>query len=290
MNVETIVRRELDGSLITDNARLFTALMQDSGLEQRATLTLLTSATLILLTMVPIKPTSVQMLGFTLESGHWIVLGASLSASVIYYARQLRLSWQIEERRQRYVIDPLRIKLGEQISARMADVSAKLSASTNTVLAAAVDGIGKADAMELDLREARASYESADKLVQDHQRTLRKEYEAQRVEPEVYLQRDADLDKQRATLRAELSAREAEIKGMSTSAQSFDLEESAALNAELAVLKAWADDTLASAEISKSQKLLSSRLPFGCAIGANVVFFAVAVPDLFRLLSTWLSA
>ncbi|AMD00034.1 hypothetical protein [Halomonas chromatireducens] len=82
----------------------YEALRPVSELDARATLTLITSLALIGLSLASQKPDSVQVLGFNLQTEHWLLLAFPLAAVVFYATTQLMIAWLIEKHYKRYML------------------------------------------------------------------------------------------------------------------------------------------------------------------------------------------
>lgn len=87
-------------------ANIYELFGPSAELSSRATASLLASLTLIGLSLSDRKPNSVQVLGFDIQSDHWLYLAIPLALVVVYLATQLVLAWALEARRYRYVIKP----------------------------------------------------------------------------------------------------------------------------------------------------------------------------------------
>jgi membrane protein YdbS with pleckstrin-like domain len=77
-------------------AKAFEEIRPIAELDSRSTLTLLTSLVLIGLSLASRKPDSVEVLGFTLQADHWLILAAPLALVVMYAMMQLTIVWNVE--------------------------------------------------------------------------------------------------------------------------------------------------------------------------------------------------
>jgi len=134
-----VVRDDIDGTLIARTAKLYEAMALQADLSPRSTFSLLASFTLIGLCLASAKPQTVQVLGFTIQADHWLWLAMPLALVVGYAAVQLLLVWMVERRRFKYVVLPLHVMIGEEVSRRLAELQKQIAGMASEAMAQAVE-------------------------------------------------------------------------------------------------------------------------------------------------------
>lgn len=115
----------IDRDLLSHAAKVYESMAPQADLSSKSTFSLLSSFALIGLSLASAKPQSVQVLGFTIQADHWLALALPLAMVVAYAGLQLVLSWLVEIRRYRYVVAPMQVDLGRELSFKLrADTNA----------------------------------------------------------------------------------------------------------------------------------------------------------------------
>lgn len=108
-------------------AEIYRDLPPNTDLSSKSTFSLLASLALIGLSLASAKPQSVEVLGFTISAGHWLLLAFVLASIVIYSITQVHLLSRIEKNKYKHLVQPKLTLAYKKLNQTNAELSRLLS-------------------------------------------------------------------------------------------------------------------------------------------------------------------